>query len=136
MAGGKNWPGIDVIKLFLEEIQIIQISSKAKTEIINHFKSNKQFQSIGLLKIAYFQHFCACLDIITNFMKFLNIGEIQIFSIKSFITSTTEMELGENIKKLRNIQVGTPINTRYRYTYIRQNMRQSKLGCDCVYVIV
>ena len=42
-----------------------------------------------MLKIALFTHFSASLDIITNFFPFLNFGEIEISSKKSFITSTT-----------------------------------------------
>ena len=41
---------VDVIKLFLDEIQKIQISFLAKTAILDHFKSNKQFQIIVLHK--------------------------------------------------------------------------------------
>ena len=43
-------PEVNVIKLFLEEIWKIEISPLAKTARISHYKSNKQFLSIVLLK--------------------------------------------------------------------------------------
>ena len=75
-------PVVNVIKLFLVEIQKIQISPLAETARIGH--SNKQFQSIALLKIALFSHFCAGSDIRTYFLQFLNFGENQITSKKKF----------------------------------------------------
>ena len=38
-----------------------------------------------------FSHFSAGSDIRTNFFVFVNFGEIQISSKKSFITSTTDL---------------------------------------------
>ena len=52
---------VNVLKLFLEEI--------------GHFKSNKEFLSTVLIKIALFSHFCAGSDIKTNVFQFLNFWE-------------------------------------------------------------
>ena len=40
-------------------------------------------------KIALFSHFSAGSDIRTNFIQYLNFGEIQISSKKKYIKSTT-----------------------------------------------
>ena len=45
------------------------------------------------MKIALISHFSAGSDIKTNVFQFINFGEIEIFSKKSFITSTTGQDL-------------------------------------------
>ena len=59
----------------------------------------KAINSFGVqicIKIALFNLFSAGLDIRTNFFPFLNFGEFQISSKKSFITSTTVREGRDN----------------------------------------
>ena len=75
---------VDVIKLFLE----IQISPS--TETTEQAILDKE----TVLKITLFKQICAGSDIWTSFIQFLNFGEIQISSEKSFITSTTGSKLG------------------------------------------
>ena len=52
------------------------MSPKVKTARLGYFKRNKKVLSIFLLKIALFSHICEGSGIRTNFIQFLNFGEI------------------------------------------------------------
>ena len=87
---------VDVIKLFFEEIWKIQISPQPKQQqqaILGAINSSRgQF----CLNIAQFSHFCAGSDIRTNFIQFLNFGEIQISSKKNYNINYREDEIQPN----------------------------------------
>ena len=82
-------PVVDVIKLFWRNSGKSRFPPKLKQQEQAISKSINSFREMICLKLALYSHFSPGSDIRTNFITFLNFGEIQISYKKCFITSTT-----------------------------------------------